>query len=314
MQRSPKSRPTPLSVERDRTLNALVMKPPSSRSPRLSPKPSIDERDDDDDDDYDENSTIRKLMVRQPLNPSRSRSPSTTSLRSMLVEGRWKYQPHDDDELRLETLGIGNLVRICYDIMKTTAESPARRPKSPRTGQPFTPPRLDGFKRITEAERSSLRRARTFNLMSIVYEAVSTDASMGQLVRIWREASEQARQPRREKRKPLISYKNAFEHLIRQPNDQILQIAVHASLISTKGRSDLRRLGEQLGVRRDEFDVGTIRDSLRAFQHFVQFLRARRLDQKREQQFIDTEKLPYKQRRKQGLRANVSGTRFRLSK
>jgi hypothetical protein len=309
-----KYRQPPSSVDNYRALNDLVMKPTSARTPRRLSPTQNDEWNDD-------NRTVRKLVENQPLNPARFRSSSNTSLKSLIIDGQWKYRGHDDDHLRLKSMGIENLVGICHDIMKTTYELTNRKQEKPRrpvlTKDAWRIVKLDEYKKLTNADRVSLRRAHVFDLMTIVYEAASTSASISQLVRIWREASEHALHPRRSKSseyRPLISYEKAFQHLIRTPDDQLLQIAVHASLISTRNRSDLQRLGEHLGIKRNQFDMDSIRDSTKAFQKFIKFLRERKLREKQEQRFIDINRLPYKPKKKKGLHVNVSGTKFRLSK
>lgn len=302
---------------RNRTLDDLVMKPSSGRTSRQSTMTQ------DDDDDHDNNRTLRKLMKNQPLNPSRSRSSSTVSLKSMLIEGQWKYRGHDEDKLRFKSIGIENLVSICHDIMSQTYESINRkhekRKKSPFTSQSSAFPivKLDVYKKITSTERSALQRAHVFNLMTIVYDAAITNASISQLIRIWREASEHVLKPRRLKQsesQPLISYEQAFKHLIRTPNDQLLQIALHASLINKRNRINLPRLGEKLGINRDEFDMNSIRDSTKAFRYLIKYLREHKLEQIRQEKHINKKQLPCKPKKKQGLYANISGARFHLSK
>ncbi len=81
------SRQPPSNIDNYKTLNELVMKPPNTRLSRQSPTMQNDQWDDD----YN-NRTIRKLVTDQPLNPSRSRSPSNISLKSMVIDGQWKYQ------------------------------------------------------------------------------------------------------------------------------------------------------------------------------------------------------------------------------
>jgi hypothetical protein len=311
------SRQPPSNVDNYKTLNELVIKPPSTRLSRQSPTMQHDQLDDD---DYN-NRTIRKLITDQPLNPSRSRSPSNISLKSMVIDGQWKYRQHADDKLRLKSLGIENLVSICHDILNKTFESTnrkqERRRKSPSINEVFPIVKLDEYKRLTNTDRSYLRRTQIFELMTIVYEATLTSASISQLVRIWREASEHNLHRRRLKiieSQPLISYNDAFRNLIRTPDNQLLQIGLHASLINPHNRVDLRRLGEKLGIKKSQFDMESIRNSTEAFRYLIKILREQRLKEMREQKHIDTKKLPYKPKKKRGLYANLSGTKFRLSK
>jgi hypothetical protein len=312
------SRQSPSShFDHDETVNESTMRPTSGRISRQSPRTHNDEWDDN------KNQTLRKLVANQPLNPSRSRSssPGHVSLTSMVIEGKWKYRGHDDEHLRLKINGIENLVNICHDIMSKTYESINRKHeklrKYPLTSQPWPIVKVDEYKKLTNTERTGLNRAKLLNLMTIVYEAASTSASISQLVRIWREVSEHNLHPRRSKSsqsRPTISYKDAFQHLIRTPDNQLLQIAVHASLISTQKQSKLQKIGDELGIRRNQFDMNSIRDSTEAFQYLIKLLRKQKLKQKQDEKYIDTKILPYERKKKRGLSANVSGTKFRLSK
>jgi hypothetical protein len=302
------SRQPPVNVDNYKRLSEQVMKPTSARTSHQSPITQNDEWDND----------HRKLITNQPLNPSRSRSPSHISLKSMVIDGRWKYQGHDEDRLRLKSIGIENLVSICHDIMSQNYESTNRkhekRRKSPSTHTPFPLVKLDGFKKLTNTERTSFQRAHLFNLMNIVYEAASTSASISELVRIWREVSEHNSNPRHAKKAaslPPIQYEKVFQHLMRTPDNHLLQIALHASLINMH-RRDLKHLGEKLGININQME--SVRDSIRAFQNLIQFLREQKLKHRREQKHINTGLLPYQPKEKQDLYANVSGTRFRLSK
>ncbi|CAF1222750.1 unnamed protein product [Rotaria sordida] len=333
MLRSPNNRfnyrQTPSSIGNYNALNELVMK---SSSPRTSGHSLMTQNDKWNDD----NRTLRKLLVDQPLNPSQSRSqtlekllgdqplnPSQSlsrssnvaSLKSIIIEGQWKYRGHDDDRLRLKTMGIENLVAICHDIMnvtfKSTSEEQKKRRKSLSTNFRWPIVKLDEFNKLTKVDKASLNRARLLNLMTIVYEATTTNTSRSQLVRIWREASRPSKSSQSQLQ-PLISYEQAFRHLIRKPNNHLLEIALHASLISTHNQSDLQRLGEKLGVKRNQFDMDSIRHSTKAFQNLIKLLRELNLKQKQELKNIDTKRLPYKPKKKQDLYANVAGTRFRL--
>jgi hypothetical protein len=310
------SRQPPSNVDNYKTLNELVMKPPNTRLSRQSPTMQNDQWDDD----YN-NRTIRKLVTDQPLNPSRSRSPSNISLKSMVIDGQWKYREHADDKLRFKSMGIENLVSICHDILNKTFElinrKQEKRRKSPSINQSFPIVKLDEYKRLINTDRSSLRRTKIFELMTIIYEATLTNASISQLVRIWREASEhnlRLRLLKISESQPLISYHDAFKNLIRTPDNQLLQIGLHASLINPRNRVDLRRLGEKLGVKRSQFDMESIRDSTKAFQYLIKILREQRLQQIQELKHIDTKRFRFEPKQKRGLYANLSGTKFRLSK
>jgi hypothetical protein len=194
----------------------------------------------------------------------------------MVIEGKWKYQERGDDHLRFHTMKIENLVNICYDIMSKTYEIIKRkhenRRKSPSTSQPMTIVKLDAYKKLTNTDRAALKRAKVLDLMTIVYEAAATSASISELVRIWREAAEQSLHPRRVKSthsRPSMSYDEAFRHLLRTSDNRLHQIAVHASLISTDSRSELQRLGEI--IRRNQFDIYSIRESSKGFQNLIKF-------------------------------------------
>ncbi|CAF4931938.1 unnamed protein product [Rotaria sp. Silwood1] len=322
-------RQAPSSIENYKALNELVMKPTSPRTAVQSLTTQHDKWN-------DENRTLRKLVVDQPLNPSKSRSrtlekfvadqplnpsqspsrsPSVASLKSMVIEGQWKYRGHDDDRLRLKTMGIENLVTICHDVMNVTFQSTNQKEEKRRkflsTNFRWPIVQLDEFNKLTKTNKASLHRAHLLNLMTIVYEAASTSASISQLVRIWREISDHSKSSQSQTQ-PLISYKQAFQHLIRKPDNRLLEIALHASLLSTHKRSDLQRLGETLGVERNEFDMDSIRDSTKAFRNLIKLLREKQLKQKLELQNINTKILPFKPKTQQGIYVNVAGTRFPL--
>ncbi|CAF3588851.1 unnamed protein product [Rotaria sp. Silwood1] len=322
-------RQAPSSIENYKALNELVMKPTSPRTAVQSLTTQHDKWN-------DENRTLRKLVVDQPLNPSKSRSrtlekfvadqslnpsqspsrsPSVASLKSMVIEGQWKYRGHDDDRLRLKTMGIENLVTICHDVMNVTFQSTNQKEEKRRkflsTNFRWPIVQLDEFNKLTKTNKASLHRAHLLNLMTIVYEAASTSASISQLVRIWREISDHSKSSQSQTQ-PLISYKQAFQHLIRKPDNRLLEIALHASLLSTHKRSDLQRLGETLGVERNEFDMDSIRGSTKAFRNLIKLLHEKQLKQKLELQNINTKILPFKPKTQQGIYVNVAGTRFPL--
>ena len=261
--------------------------------------------------------TLRRLLADQPFNPTSSRLSEQVSLKSVVIDGKWKYRGDHDDDLRLKSMGIANLVAICHDMMSETLEASSRmnekRQKSPLRRESLWPiVKLEPFKKLTNAERTSLGRAHLLNLMTIVCEAASTSASISQLVRIWREASKHQSRPRRPQMpdQPPISYEIAFGHLIREPENELLRIFLHATLISSHSAKDLRRLGDQLGVQRNQFDMGSIRKSSEAFANLIDHLRRERLRQRQEQRRVDTYRIPYAPKKKRGLLANVSATKF----
>lgn len=263
-------------------------------------------------DNQDASRTSKRFIADPPVNSSSSRLSEGISLKSIVIDGKWKYRGNDDDDLRLKSLGIANLVAICHEMMSEASEGIHRRReqrrKSPSSREPWPIIKLDAFKKLTNAERMPLRRAQVFDLMTIVYEAASTSASISQLVRIWREVREHQTRPRRPpiSNQLLISYPTAFEHLIRQPGNELLRIALHAALISSHTRKDLQRLGDQLGVHRNQFDMGSIRESSEAFANLIHLLR----ESRREQGRVDTYRVPYAPKKKRGLRANLSATKF----
>jgi hypothetical protein len=168
------------------------------------------------------------------------------------------------------------IFNICHDIMSKTYEilkqKQENRRKSPSTSELWPIVKLDAYKKLTNTDRTALKRAKVLDLMTIVYEAASTSASISELVRIWREASEQSVRPRRVKSthsRPSVSYEEAFRHLLRKSDNRLHQIAVHASLISTDSRSELQRLGEI--IRRNQFDIYSIRESSKGFQNLIKF-------------------------------------------
>jgi hypothetical protein len=267
------------------------------------------------------NRTLKKLLVDQSLHSPLSRRLSNISLHEMIIEGQWKFRRNDDDSLRFKLMGIENLVYICQDIMKKTHEIIKLKQQKRRTSlsprESWTLVKLDTFKTLTDANRAHLNRAHILDLMTIVFEAASTSASISQLVRIWREASEHVNHQYHfstSHNQPKISYEIAFRNLIHTPDNQLLQIALHASLITGHSRMDLQQLGEKLGVKKYHFDMGSIKDSTKSFQDLMKLLREQKLKREREQQSVDIHKLPYKPKKKRGLNANVSGTKFSVGK
>lgn len=238
----------------------------------------------------------------------------------MIVDGQWRYRKDPDDDLRLKSIGIRHLVAICHDIMTHTLESTSQMQTRDREqerrllarGKSWPLVQLDRFQRLTNAERLSLRQSGLFELMSIVHEAASSSASISHLVRIWREVSQvHTRQHAASLvEQPPISYETAFEHLIRSPNDRLLEMALHAAIITSHSQRDLQRLGGKLGVHRDHFDMRQIGRSTKAFRTFILFLREQKLREKKEQQRVRTDRVPFAVKKKRGLSANVSASKF----
>lgn len=226
------------------------------------------------------------------------------SLDDLLIRGQWKFRATHDDRLQFKAMGIENLVYTCYDIMYQTREAITRKQTTSNLSLVV---QLDQYRRLTETERTALTREHVFQLMTIVYDATSTHSSVSELIRIWREAT--PRLPRSATH-PTISHDLAVRHLLRTPDNQLLQVALHASLIAGRSRMDLQEFGEKLGVRRHQFDMGSIKDSTRAFAEFLKFVRDQKGKCDREQQAVNVHKLPYKPRKKRGLNANVFGTKF----
>jgi hypothetical protein len=292
---------TPSSVYNYKTLNEVIMRPTSVRTSYQTSVISNNESDKN-------NQILKKLLTEQPLH-----SLSNISLNEILIEGQWKFRGHDDDHLRFKLMGIENLVYICHDIMNKTREIIKLQQQIPLPSCESWPlVKLDIFKTLTDADRANLNRAHIFDLMTIVYEAASTNASISQLVRIWREVSQHKLSIYQTQ--PKISYETAFRHLIHTPDNQLLQIALQASLITGHSRMDLQQLGEKLGVKRCQFDMGSIKESTKTFQDLIKLLREQKGKREREQPSVDINKLPYKPKKKRGLNANVSGTKFGVGK
>jgi hypothetical protein len=301
----------PSSVYNYKTLNEMVMRPTSAKT--SSHQSSVTSNNESN----KNNQTLRRLLADQPFQSSLPRMLSNISLHEIIIEGEWKFRRNENDHLQFKSMGVENLVYICHDIMNKTREiiklNQQKRETSSSNCELWTLVKLDTFKTLTDADRAHLNRAHILDLMTIVFEAASTSASMSQLIRIWREASEHMNHRHRFStcyQQPKISYETAFRHLIHTPDNQLLQIALHASLISGHSRMDLQQLGERLGVKRDHFDMGSLKDSTKTFPDLIKLLREQKLKREREQQSIDIHKLPYKPRKKRGLNANVSGTKF----
>ena len=265
--------------------------------------------------------TLHDIAIRPVVNVRASphtseskRSPSSKSsssqmfvdpsLDDLLIRGQWKFRATHDDRLQFKARGIENLVYTCYDIMYQTREAITRKQA---TSNLSVVVQLDQYRRLTEAERTALSREHVFQLMTIVYDAASTRSSVSELIRIWREAT--PRLPRSATH-PKISHELAVRHLLQTPDNPLLQVALHASLIAGRSRMDLQEFGEKLGIRRHQFDMGSIKDSTRAFTEFLKFVREQKGKSDREQQAVNIQKLPYKPRKKRGLNANVFGTKF----
>jgi hypothetical protein len=301
----------PSSVYNYKTLNEMVMRPTSAKT--SSHQSSVTSNNESN----KNNQTLRRLLADQPFQSSLPRMLSNISLHEIIIEGEWKFRRNENDHLQFKSMGVENLVYICHDIMNKTREiiklNQQKRETSSSNCELWTLVKLDTFKTLTDADRAHLNHAHILDLMTIVFEAASTSASMSQLIRIWREASEHMNHRHRFStcyQQPKISYETAFRHLIHTPDNQLLQIALHASLISGHSRMDLQQLGERLGVKRDHFDMGSLKDSTKTFPDLIKLLREQKLKREREQQSIDIHKLPYKPRKKRGLNANVSGTKF----
>lgn len=300
----------PSSVYNYKTLSETVMRPTSVKTSVRSHNES-----------NKNNQTLKRLLADQPLQSSLPRMMSNISIHEIIIEGKWKFRTNDNDHLRFKSMGVENLVYICHDIMNKTHEivklKQQKRHTSSSNCELWTLIKVDTFKTLTDVDRAHLNRAHILDLMTIVFEAASTNASMSQLIRIWREASEHINHRYQFStfyEQPKISYETAFKHLIHTPDNPLLQIALHASLITSHSRMDLQQLGEKLGVKKDHFDMGSIKDSTKTFTDLIKLLREQKLKREREQQSVDIHKLPYKPRKKRGLNANVSGTKFPVGK
>ncbi|CAF1217391.1 unnamed protein product [Rotaria sp. Silwood1] len=293
-----------------KTLNEMEMRTTSART---SDQPSkMDSQE-----SYRYNETLKKSFADQSLHFPLSRMLSNISLYEIIIEGKWKFRAYEDDHFRFKSMGIENLVYICHGIMHKTLEIIKLKQRNQQTCssncEPWPIVNLDTFKTLTDADRTYLNRSHLLALMTIIFEATSTREFMSESVRIWDEASEHNNHQHsfsKSHNQPKISYEIAFRHLIHTPENQLLQIALHVSLITGHSRMDLQQLGEKLGVQRNHFDIGSIKDSTKAFQDLIKLLREQKLKREREQQYVDINKLPYKPKKKRGLNANVSGTKF----
>ena len=237
------------------------------------------------------------------------------SLDELVLHGEWKFRASYDDRLQLKASGIEHLVYTCYDIMSKTRRLVEITGK--RTPTIFIL-QLEQFQTLTDADRRDLRNEHCYHLMTILFESTWTHSSHSQLIRIWREVTthhEAKRCSTRSDPPPKLSHELAVKHFLRTPDDQLLQIALHASLLSSCSRMDLQNFGDRLGIHRHQFDMGSIRDSSKAFQQFLQIFRDQKFKVEREQQpSVDIHKLPYRPRKKRGLNANVAGTKFSVGK
>ncbi len=304
----------PSSVYNYKTLNEMLMRSTNVRASHQLPVISNNESN-------KTNQTFKKLLADQPVQSPLSRILNNISLHEIIIDGQWKFRRNEDDHFRFKSMGIENLVYICLDIMNKTHEIIKLKQQTRLTSlsscESLTLVKVDTFKTLTDADRAYLNRAHILALMTIIFEATSTSASISQLIRIWREASEHVNRRSRVSTSynlPKISYETAFRHLIQTPDNQLLQIALHSSLITGHSRMDLQELGEKLGVKRCQFDVSSIKDSTKNFQDFIKLLREQKLKREREQQSVNIHKLPYKPKKKRGLNANVSGTKFPAGK
>ena len=315
MLRSPNSlldqHQTPSSVYNYKTLNETVTRPTSVRTSYQSSVIYNNESDKN-------NQTLKRTHIDQPVQPLLSRMLSNISLNEIIIQGQWKFRGTDEDHLRFKSMGIENLVYVCHDIMNKTREIIKSKQQIALSSCESLPlVKFDIFNALTDSDRANLNRAHIFDLMTIIYEATSTHASISQLVRIWREASQHMNKKHHfstSHTPPKISYETAFRHLIQTPDNQLLQIALHASLITGHSRMDLQELGEKLGVKKSQFDMGSIRDSIKPFPDLIKLIREQKGKREREQQSVDINKLPYKPKKKRGLNANVSGTKFAVGK
>ncbi|CAF3166961.1 unnamed protein product [Rotaria socialis] len=242
---------------------------------------------------------------------------TTISLCEVIIEGNWRFRAYEDDQFRFKSMGIDNLVYICHDIMNKTLGMIKLKQQNQRISssscKPWPIVNVDNFEKLTDVDRAILNRAHVYALMTIIFEATSSSISMSQQICYKDEVVEHINNEHSVSKShnyPKVSYETAFRHLIHTPDNQLLQVALHASLITGHSRMELQELGEKLGVKRHHFDMGSIKDSTKTFQDLIKLLREQKLKREREQQYVDTNKLPYKPKKKRGLSANVSGTKF----
>lgn len=267
------------------------------------------------------NQKLKTLLPNNTPEFSLLSSLSSISLYDVIIEGKWKFRTCDDDHLRFKLMGIDNLVYVCHDIMNKTLQVINSKQKKQEISssccEKWPIVNVDTFKNLTDADRAVLHRAHIFALMTIIFEAASRSVAVSQSISSRNEVSEHINNQQSSSqcdKHPKISYETAFRHLINNPDNQLLRVALHISLITSHSRMDLQQLGEKLGVTKSHFDMGSIKDSTKTFQDLIKLLRDRKLKRDREQQTVDTNKLPYKPKKKRGLNANVSGTKFAVGK
>lgn len=304
------------SIYNYKTFNPTLMRPTSAKvSHQLSKS--------DNHESSKHNESFKTTLTDQHELRPLSRVLTNNSLHELIIEGKWEFRGDESEHSKFKSVGIENLVYICHDIMNKTLEKVKMNQRRQRTlspiGKSWPLVNLDSFQNLTDFDRANLSRAHTLYLMTIVFEAVSTNTSIchPNPTHIHTTPSRHVRYENcssKSNEHPKISYETAFRHLIHTPDNQLLQIALHASLITGHSRMDLQQLGEKLGVKRSHFDMGSIKDSTETFQDLIKLLREQKLNREREQQTVDTNRLPYKPKKKRGLNANVSGTKFAVGK
>lgn len=166
------------------------------------------------------------------------------------------------------------------------------------------------FEKMKIEEKADLKRKNIRNLCRIVFEASSSSASISYLVSMIREINEHHEKqlvdsmPTILGEQPIISYESAFNNIIRDRSDGIFCIALHAALISSQDKKGLRRLGEDLNIDRNEFDVASILKSSDAFQQLLTILEERKINERKRFLRISPRQLPYK--RETTVRLNPS--------
>ncbi|CAF0727093.1 unnamed protein product [Didymodactylos carnosus] len=290
---------------------------------------------------------IRKLAENNPLARSRdddedtyrrySRSPSATSLKSILIAGNWNSPTNSttmdpNEKYRLKVLGIENLVELCHDILQKTKSAVENRhvlqsrPSSSIKRLPSA--RLNVFTSLKENEITALKRSEMYNLMKIFHSASYSASTIGSLVSIWREVMEHYHYARRS-RNPKMTYETVIKqfsdtnqrtHLQKSQLLNLTQIMFHASM-TTRSKNEIKNIFERL--KRDnpvinnllkKFDITMLKEDTVNFDEFLHLLSIIGNEHSKQQQLPRSfiEELPYRQKKKRGLIANVSGTKFNV--
>lgn len=254
---------------------------------------------------------------------SSTRLSTPISLNDLIIDGRWSFRSTYDERLLFKAQGIENLVYTCYDILYKTRDLVDRKKSIEMSiSQMWSSIEFRFYETMTTNDRIHCSQKRILDLMTIVYQAATTHSTRAKSKEIDDESNQALTTSENTNGKcslttlndMKISHELAIKHLLKSTDGHLLSIAVHASMIAGSSRMDLQTLGDKYGVRRNQFDMGSLKDSTSAFQDFIRLLIEQKGKAEREQQTVDTKKLPCKPRKKRGLTANVCGTKFPVGK